>query len=689
MDARLERLLRRDKDGNPLPLTPEEITTFSRRFGPDVAQQAMQEILARQKAAKEEANAAAELARKRDKEAADQKIAAGKAAGDLARQNAETERLKGEGAAKKARDDAETERLRKEQEHRDHLNEILKTYRGSTAGQIMSGLEAISPAVGIGAGYGLAAKVIAPRQDAFENAKNLQREKLGSAFDRIDRTSPTAPAEYKSVGDAARASNLIPGETAEAIKALSKTKYNPYKMGGIFMLGEGGLQRILGSLPDQDPLTQDAWTASGTANMGAGATLLASGSKYAANPAVIPSADALRKINLAEQYGKGMNKPPEGGDIPPIKREPYLGENYKVADQVLRELGIEPGPQDSKAVKIQKAISAIESGGADSQLPHVAAAIKGLDATAPAEQLRGPVKNFLNTLMRRDRVTAILASLGIGASTFGSSDEAEAGQRPGESITQSRLRNFPLGPLDTPAHAIDTASYWNPVTGPARVAADIGTAAGDLTRRAIDTPPRSVIEKPVSRTPAFPPKEPSTFGGGEYPEPPMPSDLNLAAARREDTRQRDEMGQHFGREAAQAVPSRGYTGKEDTGRQSDENYLDDLPDHERGLAKNGASPAEAALHYMPYVRAGAEAVKRGESFWGGTPTYERQRRALQTFYNAADVDAKAALGSKAESTPAPPPMEPDLTRARGGVVSGAPSKEVRDILKRYGRTAAR
>jgi hypothetical protein len=94
---------------------------------------------------------------------------------------------------------------------------------------------------------------------------------------------------------------------------------------------------------------------------------------------------------------------------------------------------------------------------------------------------------------------------------------------------------------------------------------------------------------------------------------------------------------------------------------------------------------------MPYVRAGAEAVKRGESFWGGTPKYEAQRRALQTFYNAADAMAGAAgVGRTAQSAAAPAPeMEPDLTRARGGGVSMAPSKEVSDILKRYGRTAAR
>jgi hypothetical protein len=387
--------------------------------------------------------------------------------------------------------------------------------------------------------------------------------------------------------------------------------------------------------------------------------------------------------------------PPVGPVNPPPPRNDYAGMTPTDASkEILRKLGVQPGDKRGENLKaLPGAIRAAD----DATVRDVARGFPGIDASEPdIDAVRGALKAAGvkgGRLMLNKRLMLPLGALGIGAATLGGDEEAQAGQRPGESITQSRLRNFPLGPLDTPANALDTASYWNPITGPARVAADIGTAAGELTRRAIDAPPRSVIEKPVSRTPAFPPKEPSTFGSGEYPEPPMPSDLNLAAARREDARQREELRQRgrtpIGSAAANAVPSRGYTGKEDTGRQSDENYLDDLPDHERGLFEKGASPAETALHYMPYVRAGAEAVKRGESFWGGTPTYERQRRALQTFYNAADQEAKAALGSKAESTPAPPPMEPDLTRARGGVVSRPPNKAVSDILKRYGRMAAR
>jgi hypothetical protein len=354
--------------------------------------------------------------------------------------------------------------------------------------------------------------------------------------------------------------------------------------------------------------------------------------------------------------------------------------------EILRKLGVTPA--DTRRENLAALPSALKAAD-DATVRNVARGFPGVDAAEPdIDAVRSALKAAGvkgGRLMLNKRLAIPLGVLGVGAAL--SPDDAGAGPRRDESLIQSRLRPFGL---DTPENALDTASYFAPVVGQARAAYDIGTAGGDLARRAINAPPRSVIEKPVSRTPAFPPKEPLP-GSGEYPEPPMPSELNLAAARREDARQREESRQRgrtpIGGEAANAVPSRGYTGKEDTGRQSDENHLDDLRDHERGLFEKGASPAETALHYMPYVRAGAEAVKRGESFWGGTPKYEAQRRALQTFYNAADLTAEAAgVGKTAPAAPAP---EPDLTRARGGGVSRAPSKEVSDILKRYGRTAAR
>jgi hypothetical protein len=281
-----------------------------------------------------------------------------------------------------------------------------------------------------------------------------------------------------------------------------------------------------------------------------------------------------------------MNKPiapdngPRGGDIPPIKREPYLGENYKVADQVLRELGIEPGPRDSKAAKIQKAISQVENGLADAQLPHVAAAIKGLDATAPAEQLRGPVKNFLNTLMERNRVASILATLGIGTTAaMYPADKSEAATSLVPGVKPEKPETDSLNPLpsrsqeaidtalrvarNTPRAALgigDTLSYAIPGFGEAR-------AVKDLASIAASAPDSGAGQHTVD------PRKRAEEMRQDYEK--MIADQNVADAQIEDARQRRELRARdhipIGSEAANAVPSRGYTGNEDAGRQSDEN----------------------------------------------------------------------------------------------------------------------
>ena len=70
----------------------------------------------------------------------------------------------------------------------------------------------------------------------------------------------------------------------------------------------------------------------------------------------------------------------------------------------------------------------------------------------------------------------------------------------------------------------------------------------------------------------------------------------------------------------------------------------DLPEYERGLLEKGIHPAEAAMQLMPHARAGAEAVKRGEDFWGGSDQFERERNALQKFYSMANTQANAVIG---------------------------------------------
>jgi hypothetical protein len=58
-----------------------------------------------------------------------------------------------------------------------------------------------------------------------------------------------------------------------------------------------------------------------------------------------------------------------------------------------------------------------------------------------------------------------------------------------------------------------------------------------------------------------------------------------------------------------------------------------LPEHERAHLDNPQAAHDKAAWMLPYLRAGAEAQKRGEDFFGGSPEYENQLAALKHFYH--------------------------------------------------------
>lgn len=67
----------------------------------------------------------------------------------------------------------------------------------------------------------------------------------------------------------------------------------------------------------------------------------------------------------------------------------------------------------------------------------------------------------------------------------------------------------------------------------------------------------------------------------------------------------------------------------------------DLPAHERSLLGNPDQAYEKTKHLVPYLRAGSEAFKRGENFWGGSPLYEKQLAALKEYYSRLHRKAPA------------------------------------------------
>ena len=264
-----------------------------------------------------------------------------------------------------------------------------------------------------------------------------------------------------------------------------------------------------------------------------------------------------------------------------------------------------------------------------------------------AEAALGPVVDAIahraqgdNPTERGKDVTGAVGNFGLGESAGASPDEAEAapaGPRPSEigplpSRTEMAMQaasKFPGKLLG----AADTASYAHPVIGAARQAYDV-IANGE--------PFLTSPEEAMAR------------------ENDLAKGRNLEQAQAEDRRQRAELmpkREPIGAEAATATPKNGGisdyrdVGVGGEGRPSA--YVPaakmgfdpaDLPEYERGLLEKGIHPAEAAMQLMPHARAGAEAVKRGEDFWGGSDQFERERNALQKFYSMANTQANAVIG---------------------------------------------
>jgi len=99
-----------------------------------------------------------------------------------------------------------------------------------------------------------------------------------------------------------------------------------------------------------------------------------------------------------------------------------------------------------------------------------------------------------------------------------------------------------------------------------------------------------------------------------------------------------------------------------------------LPEHERGHLDNPQDAHDKAAWMLPYLRAGAEAQKRGEDFFGGSDQYERELAALKQFYHGRP-QAPVALEAPTEE-------EAPIGRKHGGSVNrkgNAISKQINSI----------
>ena len=662
MDRKLEALVRRDQNGLPIPPTQEEIAKWSSQYGSKTVQQAVQEIRDLQwKARTEGAKADEQALRQKQTEAA---IETARAQAEIARQKAQAETQAQAQATEATRLANEKAKAKQQSE---------EGYRGSPLGMGMTAIHATSPLTGMALGYGLSGKVVRPLQTETGTEQNRQRQALGDAFDKINPNSRTAPAEYGSVAEAADASHLVPGASAGAKYARGIGRYLPYGLTGAFMGLEGGYQRHLAQDPDLDPFSKDAWESSGTANMIAGATMLGTGAKYAANPAVLPDADALRKIALARQYAKDMaaNPPEPQGLLPPSETRalpapvvPFAGPPKEQAREISRHLGYTPTSDEGKTRTIRGAMEALEN--ADPNIvAHVASRIEGAAGSDPVEAVRGYLTKLAETKSPIGRIgSALLGAAGVGAAgaTMAPGEAEAASIMPGVREPVSSLNAQPSRGEEAVNKALgiakgigEAAPYAIPGVGEGLMARDLAGAT-DLAPSSPRPKAARVEEKAAAMQKDF---------------DKMRGDENLAAAQRQDARQRAELGpqrEPIGTEAARAVPSevgpridrrvgRGTVGDETT--------------HQSAFVNPEQQDRTLPDWAKPYFAAGLRAHARGEHFYGGTPEYDADLAAFKQLHQP----------SESRQVPGEAPIAPTAPEEfkHGGKVTTPESKKLGTI----------
>jgi len=650
MDRRIETLVRRDQNGRPLPPTQAEITNWSTNYGAAKATAAVREIQDIQAKARAEEQAAGESALKAEQARA--AIEASKAQAAIAKQKADQE---------SAAQAAQTEKARLANEGIANKQKAEEDYRHGALGQGMSALEGLSPPAGLVGGFKLSAGINKVQEKSQKEA-NLKRQGLAAEAGNIDPRTATA-GEYQSIYDAAKQGNAIPktGEFAKFQRGLGR--YAPYVGIGGFMAGEGALQRYLANnSDDMDPFVKDAFNTTGAAMMGAGLGTVGKGMVYAANPSERPDISALQKIALTQARAKEL----AGSEAPqapaPAPVEPYKGNPKDVARYIAHDLGLTPNAKDTKTDLIANALGQIKSGNAtQEQIDLVTQRARGIDP-----------ETVLGRIAKSNKPLAvILGALGLGAGTAMESDEAEAASvMPGVKEPASSLNPLPSRGQQAINTAINVAKgtagaapYAIPGVGEGLMARDLASA----TEGAPSTPR---------------PKAPRVEEGAAAMRQDfdrMQADANLAAAQREDARQRAEMEpkpEPIGAEAARAVPSEvgpgidRRVGRGTVGGESHQSAFIDpeqhtfdlkhLPEHERSHLANPQEAHAKATWMLPYLRAGAEAQKRGEDFFGGSDQYDRELGALKHFYHGRQ---QAPVAPESDTAPEAPAF------AKGGAVN--------------------
>ena len=331
--------------------------------------------------------------------------------------------------------------------------------------------------------------------------------------------------------------------------------------------------------PKQDPRGKDINDLTQNALYGFTTGPIVAGTRHAfANPRTKPSPDAT---------------PPASPPEPEI--ETYKGNPRDVMRYIAHDLEVPLGSKDSRAVAADKIQEALKVGAAPAE-----------KAALVAKKLRG--KDLLSELERlkiiNKPVAYGLGALGLGAAMAGGSGEAEA------------------APIDSAMRA----AKQQPESYSSDLSDEYGT--GFPTKKA-----REVVKNAANQASYMLPGVGSIRTGIDVYNP---SDEDLSDA---DYWQkgREEMARLHGRAQAPVAPE-ADTAKEGF-KQGGTVDFDPahLPEHERAHLDNPEAAHEKARWMYPYLRAGAEAQKRGEDFFGGSDQYERELAALKQFYHGGAV----------------------------------------------------
>ena len=630
IDARLDALLRRDPSGVYLPLTPEERTKHTKKFGPDEVQNAEAQIQRARDAADAKAQAAQKNALEAEKTRAALEIA--KQQGAMAQQKANSE---AEAAA------ADTERKRTTTNRINTKQGASDEYNKGLTAQFAQGAQGPAALTGTAAGIGAGIYIGRGQKKSIQDA-NTERQKAAAKVEKLNPNT-ASPSEYDSIYRGAKQAGLVPSSNPLSAISRGVSRFAPFAGTAAAFGADAAVMRYLANKRDEDnmspdSLKKDIMNDAGAIGVGGGLGALGEGALYTLFPGAHPDAAALASIELARQKAKELaaNPNPPQGQLPPAETKqlppprPYSGPPKEQIREIGKALGDEETPSSAGKTRAYKgALGALENA-QNHDIAHVHARIPEAN---PADDAITAIRKHLAKMHEAKSPiggkAGLLGILGLGAGAAAlGSDEAEAApveramntarkqteQAPSEysDLDKEYGTGFPLKKARQVAKDVaDVGSYQLPVIGEARMVADAPNAY-------------------------------------------KPSDEDLADAEYWQ-KGREEMTKPHGRAQAPVAPE-ADTAKEGF-KQGGTVDFDPahLPEHERSFLHNPEEAHERAKWILPYVRAGAEAQKRGEDFFGGSDQYERELAALKQFYHGGAVHrADGGESTLAKTTPSDP-----------------------------------